>query len=66
LTTFYVHCLTSGLFRQEFYNIIYCGRQRRVGAITRMIGNEATQTRTQGFRLQERKNQQDCSVENIP
>jgi hypothetical protein len=61
-----VHCLTSGLFRQEFFNIIHCNRQRHVGVITRMLGNDATQTRTQGFHLQERRNQQECSVETLP
>ncbi len=57
-STFYVYCLTSGLFRKEFYNIIRCNRRQRVGVVTR-----ATQTRTQKFRIQERRNQQQCKIE---
>jgi hypothetical protein len=62
-TTFYVHCLASGLFRQEFYRIMTCIRRRRVGVMTHMLGNEATQT--QGFRLKEGRLQQECSLETI-
>ncbi|UJR27382.1 hypothetical protein I4U23_008672 [Adineta vaga] len=40
-TTFYIHCLTSGLFRQEFYNVMrYILRSncRRIGVVLQMIG----------------------------
>ncbi|UJR18866.1 hypothetical protein I4U23_021994 [Adineta vaga] len=46
-TTFYVHCLTSGLFRQEFYNTVrWCLRTRseRVGTVTQIRGNQIALT----------------------
>ncbi|CAF1452292.1 unnamed protein product [Adineta steineri] len=62
-TTFYVHCLTSGLFRKEFYNIKHCNRRHRVGVITRVLGVEATQT--QGVYVQKNRNQHECSVHSL-
>ncbi|CAF3984555.1 unnamed protein product [Adineta steineri] len=62
-TTFYVHCLTSGLFRKEFYNIKNCNRRHRVGVITRVLGVEATQT--QGVYVQKNRNQHECSVNSL-
>ena len=61
-----MHCLTSGLFRREFYDFIrrQFGRRSssgRTGVVTRMIGPtqlELTQTMTkrQGY---------ECTVETI-
>ncbi|CAF0810344.1 unnamed protein product [Adineta steineri] len=64
-TTFYVHCLTSGLFRQEFYNILrYCLRSsnsRRIGIMTATIG----QTQLELTRMRTKRNQQECTIENV-
>ncbi|UJR21507.1 hypothetical protein I4U23_024593 [Adineta vaga] len=64
-TTFYVHCLTSKLFRNEFYYIKSCHRRRRVGVIAKLLDRDATQTRTQDIRMKRRGNQQDCSIETV-
>ncbi|CAF1383843.1 unnamed protein product [Rotaria sordida] len=47
LASFYIHCLSSRLFRQEFFNVIHIIRNRRIGAVTQILGFEATQTQTQ-------------------
>jgi hypothetical protein len=66
--TFYVHCLTSSLFRQEFYNMLSCflwRNNRRVTAVTKMIG-ETTQTQFALTHLtKKRENGQECSIKNI-
>ncbi|CAF1107856.1 unnamed protein product [Adineta ricciae] len=53
--SFYVHCLSSRLFRQEFYNVIHLVRNRRVGVVTQLFGHQATQIETQLTQLQTRK-----------
>jgi len=60
--------LTSGLFRKEFYNTLWCcsrGHGGRVGAVTQMIGTQTLTAKTQiGLtRMKEKRNQQDCSIE---
>ena len=62
-----MHCLTSGLFRKEFYNIFICcswNSLRRVGVLTQMLG-ETTRTQTGSTRTKEKQNQQECSIETI-
>jgi hypothetical protein len=59
--------LTSGLFRQEFYNTLsccLCSKNRRIGVVTQMIG-QTTQTQFPLTRMQGKRNQQECSIENI-
>ncbi|CAF0920626.1 unnamed protein product [Adineta ricciae] len=51
--SFYIHCLSSRLFRQEFYHVINILRSRRVGVVTHILGTDATQT--QLVRLREIK-----------
>ncbi|CAF1668567.1 unnamed protein product [Adineta ricciae] len=53
--SFYVHCLSSRLFRQEFYNVIHLVRNRRVGVVTQLFGHEATQNQIQLTQLRTRK-----------
>ncbi|CAF0881386.1 unnamed protein product [Adineta ricciae] len=53
--SFYVHCLSSRLFRQEFYNVIRVVRSRRVGVVTQLFGPERIQTQTQLVQLQTRR-----------
>jgi hypothetical protein len=62
-----VHCLTSGLFRREFYNVLFCCTwcgNTRIGVVTQMIG-ATTQTQIGLTRIKEKRNQQDCSLEII-
>jgi hypothetical protein len=59
--------LTSGLFRQEFYNTIrYCLRNnnKRIGVVTQIIG-QTTLTQVGLTRMQEKGNQQEGSIENV-
>ncbi|CAF0917633.1 unnamed protein product [Adineta steineri] len=45
--SFYIHCLSSRLFRTEFFNIIHFRRNQRIGIITQMLGLEGSLTQTQ-------------------
>ncbi|CAF4254849.1 unnamed protein product [Rotaria sp. Silwood2] len=47
--SFYIHCLSSRLFREECFNVIHCKRHQRVGVITQMLGLEGSHTQTQLF-----------------
>ncbi|CAF0920528.1 unnamed protein product [Adineta ricciae] len=44
--SFYIHCLSSRLFRQEFYHVINILRTSRVGVVTHILGTGITQTQT--------------------
>ncbi len=57
-STFYVYCLTSGLFRKEFFMVLhYClgSSNRRIGVVTQI---ELTRIRT-------KRNQQECTIETV-
>jgi hypothetical protein len=59
--------LTSGLFRKEFYNILFCcpwNGNRRIGVVTQMIG-QTTQTQFGLTRMREKGNQQECSIKTM-
>lgn len=62
-----MHCLTSGLFRKEFYSIFICcswNNNRRVGVLTQMLG-KTTQTGIGLTHLRKQQNRQDCSIETM-
>lgn len=62
-----MHCLTSGLFRKEFYNVFNrCSwnNNRRIGVLTQMFG-ETTRTQTGVTRLREKQKQQERPIETI-
>jgi hypothetical protein len=62
-----VHCLTSGLFRKEFYNVFFCSKWRnngRIGVVTQMVGT-ATQTQLELTKMKSKTNRQDCAMENV-
>ena len=62
-----MHCLTSGLFRKEFYNVFICcswNNRRRIGVLTQMLG-ETTRTQTGLTRIKEKQNRGECSIETI-
>ncbi|CAF1307895.1 unnamed protein product [Adineta steineri] len=58
-TTFYVHCLTSGLFRREFYNTLHCclrNNNRRVHPRIQIVSNQIAQAQNGLTRMRETKN----------
>ncbi len=60
-----MHCLTSRLFRKEFFNVLFCCTCRgnnRIGVVTQVIGT-TTQTQIGLTRMKEKRNRQDCSME---
>ncbi|CAF1189843.1 unnamed protein product [Rotaria sp. Silwood1] len=55
LASFYIHCLSSRLFREEFLNLMHCRRHQRVGVITQTLGLQGSQTQAQLYHLEEGK-----------
>ncbi|CAF3797678.1 unnamed protein product [Rotaria sp. Silwood1] len=53
--SFYIHCLSSRLFREEFLNLMHCRRHQRVGVITQTLGLQGSQTQAQLYHLEEGK-----------
>ncbi|CAF3884108.1 unnamed protein product [Rotaria magnacalcarata] len=50
-----LHCLSSRLFRREFFNLKHCEQHRRVGVVTQMLDLEESQTQTQLYHLEGEK-----------
>ncbi|CAF1508261.1 unnamed protein product [Rotaria magnacalcarata] len=55
LTSCLLHCLSSRLFRREFFNLKHCEQHRRVGVVTQMLDFEESQTQTQLYHLEGEK-----------